>query len=174
MTEFNPYSPRNGEEMLRACPPGTRIYLYSDLASDPRSSLDILKSMGRDNLILYQDPDKMNSGHWSSLSFRPEKMEAYFFSSYGGKPDFEKNQWLTQSALRNSGQYRNVINDGLKELFKQGWTIYYNDYPYQRVGDHTATCGVWSAAFLRSGVNPDIFEDHHLSDPEEYFRKYFR
>lgn len=164
------YSPRKGREVLDAAPPGTGLYLYSELASDPRSPFSVLSSMKRNNIILLQDPDKMNSGHWLALSFRPELREAYFFSSYGGRPDQEKMRWVPRSELVRSGQQRNVLNDGLKELAQRGWTIYYNDYPYQREGDKTATCGIWSAAFLNSGMNPDDFEDTHRSVYEYYSR----
>lgn len=167
------YKPRRGDEMLRAAPAGTGLYMYSQLASDRRPALEVLSSLKRDNIILLQDPNKMTSGHWISLSFRPERKEAYFFSSYGGRPDEEKNRWLDQRGLRRSRQTRNIINDGLKELFRRGWTIYYNDNPYQREGDDTATCGIWSVAFLNSGMNPDEFAERHRS-AKDYYDRFFR
>ena len=170
MTERDIYfTPRKGREVLAASPPGTRLYLYSDLASDPRQPLDVLLSMGRNNIILLQDPDKMNSGHWIALSIHPETREVYFFSTYGGMPDREKIKWLSSADLMRSGQKRNVLNDALKELAMLGWTIYYNDYPYQVEGDNTATCGIWSAAFLNSGMNPDQFEAYHYPLPKYYY-----
>lgn len=169
---FIKYSPRHGDEMLRAVPGDTALYLYSAIAKDPRPAVDILLSLHRNNIILLQDPDKLNSGHWTSLSFHPEKKEAYFFSSYGGKPDEEKNKWLSFEDRLKSGQVRNVINDGLLELYKRGWTIHYNDKKYQKIHDKTATCGIWTAAFLRDGGNPDQFAKHKKT-VEEYYRRYF-
>lgn len=167
------YEPRNGQEMMKACPPGTRLYLYSALSSDSRDALDIMLSMGRNNLILLQNPMKPNTGHWISLSFNPEKKEAYFFSSYGGRPDSEKLLWLTTVAMKISGQMRNILSDGLRELFLLGWKIYFNDFAYQKQGDQTATCGIWTAAFLNSGMNPDEFALKHRQDPIYYYFKLF-
>lgn len=172
MTDFNFRKPTSGEEVLRAAPRGTKLYLYSDLANDPRDAETVLRSLGRNSLILYQDPDRMNSGHWVSLSFHPKRKEVYFFSSYGGMPDREKISWVNPYKLFLSGQIRNVINDGLKSLAEKGWTIHFNDFPFQHVGDGSATCGIWSTAFLNSGLNPDEFAENHRS-VEYYFRKYF-
>ena len=164
------YQPRSGEEVQKAAPDGTRILLYSNLCR--LNAAQLLNALGRNNIILYQDPTNMSSGHWVSLSFHPEIKEAYFFSSYGGKPDEEKNRWLSYQMLRNSGQERNVINDLLKLLFLNGWKIYYNDHRYQQEGDHSATCGIWSSAFLQSGINPDIFAKKHKS-VDYYYQRYF-
>lgn len=172
MSERILFKPRNGKEVLQAAPPGTALYLYSDLASDPRPPIEVLMSMSRDNIILLQNPDNMKSGHWVSLSFRPELRSVYFFSSYGGMPDREKMFWLSESKRKRSGQYRNVLNDGLKVLAQNGWTIHYNDYPFQRIGDKTATCGIWATAFMNSGMDPEEFEEYHLP-VEDYYRMYF-
>lgn len=172
MTDFNFRKPTTGTQVLNAAPPGTKIWLYSDLASDPRPAPVILSSMARNNLILMQNPNKMNTGHWISLSFHPETRDIYFFSSYGGKPDEEKNRWISQELLVRSRQRRNVLNDGLKYFAQIGWTVHYNDVPYQRVGDQSATCGIWASAFLRSGRNPDYFGAHH-SSVKDYYDKYF-
>lgn len=173
MTErYIKYTPRSGTEMLKAAPPNTGLYMYSKLASDPRPALEIFKSMKRNSIILLQDPDDMHTGHWISLSFHPEKHEAYFFSSYGGVPDKEKIKWIPKSDRMKSGQMRNFISDGLKQLYKCGWKIYYNDKPYQIPSDKTATCGIWTVAFLNDGRNPDEFAKHSKS-VEAYYRKYF-
>lgn len=167
------FKPRTGQEVLKAAPPGTGLYLYSRLAKDPRPALEVVTSLKRNNIILLQDPDDMRTGHWISLSFHPETKEAFFFSSYGGMPDREKMEWISRGDLYRSGQSRNVLNDGLKELALRGWTIHYNNFPFQRRGDKTATCGIWSTAFLNSGVNPDEFMYNHL-DPVAYYDLYFR
>lgn len=172
MTDFNPFAPTTGQAVLNAAPVNTHLYLYSDLARDPREAVDIISSLGRNSIILYQDPSRMNSGHWVSLALHPERKEAYFFSSYGGKPDEEKNRWISQQQLASSGQARNVLNDGLKEYMKKGWEIHYNDFPFQKAGDQTATCGVWSTAFLNEGVDPDEFVRRRKS-ARDYFFKYF-
>lgn len=166
------YLPRTGAEVLNAAPLGTKIYLYSDLCRKRGSPKNILLSLGRHSIILIQNPKQMNSGHWTSLSIFPETKEAFFFSSYGGKPDVEKNMWIPSRELQYSGQKRNVINDGLKQLAYEGWTIHYNDYPFQVEGDKTATCGIWATAFMQSGLNPDDFARCHL-DLDDYYRAFF-
>lgn len=171
MTDFI-YKPRSGEEVINASPNGTKLFLYSDLVRRGRSPEQLLKILGRNNLILVQDPKRMNSGHWTSLSFVPSQQKAFFFSSYGGKPDEEKVRWISYEALRDSGQLPNIINDLLKYLYLNGWEIHYNDYPYQVEGDRTATCGIWASAFMKSGENPDEFAEDH-QDVSYYFRKNF-
>lgn len=173
--------PRTGDEVKQATG-GVPIRLYSALCEEAkRVGVDqLLRNMFEQSykyIILLQDPEKMNSGHWMALEFNPRRDEVYFFSSYGGKPDFEKNKWLRATDRRRSNQNVDIFNDGLKNLARRGWTIYYNDHPYQHEGDRTATCGIWAAAFLNSGMNPDQFYRYNLRNhmgAPEYFAKYFR
>lgn len=168
------YKPRSGEEVKAAAPPGTKVIPYSSLARIPAKPVDILLYfLGRHNIILYQNPSLMNSGHWVSLSIYPEVKQAHFFSSYGGKPDEEKIRWVPRADLIRSGQGRNILNDGLKELHRRGWEIHYNDYPFQKEGDDTASCGIWTVAFLNSHQNPDSFAKYHHRSPHFYYTKYF-
>lgn len=179
------FKPRDGGEMEDATLHRVPVYKYSDLCElaekhGPTAMLSQLFKRSNKNIILLQDPQKMNSGHWISVSRNPLKKEIYFFSTYGGKPDVEKIQWISEDELRESGQFINIFNDGLRECQKRGWEIHYNDYPYQKEGDHTATCGIYTAAFLRSGENPDKFKDETLKLAKEginpavyYFDKYF-
>ena len=88
---------------------------------------------------------------------------------------------MNEDDLRESGQFMNIFNDGLRDLQKHGWEIHYNDYPYQKSGDETAVCGIYTAAFLRSGKNPDEFEretkrieKRGMNPAIYYYRKYFR
>lgn len=165
------YKPRTGEEVIRASPPGTKLFLYSDIAS--LTPIQLYTRLGRNNIILYQNPRNMRTGHWSAVKLVPERQEAYFFSSYGGKPDEEKNLWLPESARRLSRQDGNAINNMLKYLYMAGWTIYYNDYHFQEMSDGTASCGIWASAFLNSEENPDDFERDH-KDLRFYYERYFR
>lgn len=174
------YRPRTGEDMRRATE-GAPIYKYSDVCEEARKkgAVSVLWQMFKqslNNVLLLQDPDNMSSGHWMGLSFNPVKWEIYFFSSYGGKPDFEKNKWISEDDQLQSGQQTDALNDGLREMCKLGFKVYFNDHPYQREGDNTATCGIWTAAFLNSGMNPDQFYmynlRHHVGAPE-YFQRYF-
>lgn len=176
------YYPKTGEQVRNAIHTHPPIYLYSDLVKRMRAfgAADVLYQMGArnvDSLILVQDPKNPRSGHWTCLSFHPEKRQIYFFSSYGGKPDAEKNQWLPQDGLLRSGQDLDVFNDGLKTLMlRDNWEIHYNQYPYQVVGDQTATCGIWCAGFLNSRLNPDEFNTYIKYggyDPITFYRMYF-
>lgn len=166
------YTPRTGKEMLGACPPDTRLIKYSTLSSSCSTPEQVLERLGDNNLILIQNPHNMNSGHWVSLSFNRDKNEAYYFSSYGMMPDVEKLKWIPRTALVSSGQEYNILNETLKYLNALGWKIYYNDYPYQIAGDRTATCGIWTSAFLNSKLNPDEFAKSH-KNVYEYFHQYF-
>lgn len=87
-------------------------------------------------------------------------------------PDRRKMEWVSRRELYESGQARNILNDGLKEFARRGWVIHYNVYPFQVEGDGSATCGIWSAAFLNSGMNPDEFMYYH-QPLSFYSRKYF-
>lgn len=182
------YKPRTGEEMEHATLRRAPIYKYSDLCAmakrkpgGPRAMLSHMFRRSKDNIILLQDPHNMSSGHWISVSMRPSKKEIYFFSTYGGKPDIEKLQWMNDDDLRESNQDVNIFNDGLRDMQRHGWEIHYNDYPYQVPGDETATCGIYTAAFIRSGADPDEFKKEsmriirHGEDPAVvYYHRYFR
>ena len=175
------YKPRSGDEVCVASG-GVPICPYSVL-NDAAKILGIERllrkmfSISRKYIILLQDPANMRSGHWMGLEFDPKKNAIYFFSSYGGKPDVEKRRWLGKSGMNKSHQTVDVFNDGLKELLKKGWEIHYNDHPYQFEGDHTATCGIWTVAFLNSNMNPEQFYRYNLRNHQgvvEYYRRYFR
>lgn len=180
------YSPRTGAEMERATQHKAPILMYSDLCKDaahygPARTLARMFKRSDKNIILLQDPSDMDSGHWISVSRNLPEKEIYFFSTYGKKPDVEKLKWMTKGMLRASGQNINLFNDGMKEFQRHGWTIYYNDYPYQKEGDNTATCGIFTAAFLRSGLDPDQFKAETLKMIRDgynpaivYYDKYFR
>lgn len=184
MTDVNNilFKARTGDEIRSACRGDPPIYLYSDLCrimkeeGDPVRVIKEIFKRSLKNFILIQDPRKMNSGHWVSLSMNPYRKDIYFFSSYGGKPDEEKNMWISPYGRILSGQDANMLNDGLKGMMKQGWTIHYNQFPYQRKGDKTATCGIWATAFMNSDLNPDEFF-HHLSQYNisviDLYKQYF-
>ena len=183
------FKPRTGEEMSDAMHnQHTPIHKYSDLcrlankfgANGANRVLAHMFKKAETNIILLQDPHDMMSGHWLSVSRNLPKKEIYFFSTYGGKPDVEKIQWLNEDDLRESGQFLNLFNDGLRDLQKHGWEIHYNDYPYQKPGDKTAVCGIYTVAFLQSKLNPDEFERETLNLVKKginpaifYYDKYF-
>ena len=176
------FQPRTGTQMKKATLHRAPIYLYSDLCkeADRIGSMRMLANMAKRsnwNIILLQDPSDMRSGHWLCIVFVPRKRSIYFFSSYGKKPDVEKVKWLPADELLASHQKNNIFNDGLRDFQRKNWTIHYNDHAYQKYGEHTATCGIYVAAFIRSGLNPDEFlkrhEGMHLT-PKHYYDMYFR
>lgn len=179
------YKPRDGDEMTNAALHRAPVYKYSELCelAEKYGSARMLSKMFQrsdNNIILLQDPSNMNSGHWISVSRNPSKKQIYFFSTYGGKPDVEKIRWIPEDDLYESGQIINIFNDGLRDCQKHGWEIHYNDFPYQVEGDHTATCGIYTIAFLRSGKTPDEFKEETLQILKQgknpavyYFDKYF-
>lgn len=181
---------RTGDEMQRAtrcreAPRGAKLLMYSDLCqrAKTKGALTTISEMLDKcpmNVILLQDPADMDSGHWISVSMNKPKKEIYFFSTYGRRPDVEKLDWFSKPMMRHSGQELNILNDGLKELQRGGWEIHYNNKPYQKEGDNTATCGIYTAAFLRSGKNPDEFaeqtqeiEDEGENPAVVYYKRYF-
>lgn len=175
------YQPRTGEEMQKAT--GAPVVMYSALCQQMKKEgavNTLLKNLGRGGkcVLLLQNPKKMNSGHWTSISINPNKCELYFFSSYGGKPDEEKNKWIDVDGRLKSEQETNPLNDALKQFKLVGWDVFYNDFPYQRELDPSdASCGVWTAAFLNSGMNPDQFARFNRSNhmtAEKYYRMYFQ
>lgn len=180
-------TPRTGDEMQRAIIPAEDgrtipIHKYSEICQmmgefGPMKTIkELYRRGGEKHLILLQNPENMNSGHWISLTILPRSHRIFFFSSYGGKPDEEKNRWLDRMARIASGQDRNPLNDGLKELHNRGWAIHYNDFPYQIEGDGSATCGIWTAAFLNMNLTPDEFEyftRRHKLTYNEYYNAFF-
>ena len=174
------YEPRTGTDMEKATLHKVPIHKYSELCDlgEKHGATRLLASMfkqGNSHIILLQDPKDMSSGHWISVSRDLPRKRIYFFSTYGGRPDEEKIQWMNEDDLRSSGQFMNIFSDSMRELQKHGWEIHYNDYEYQKPGDNTATCGIYTAAFLRSGGDPDEFHDEVESikrtgqDPAVYF-----
>lgn len=172
------YNPRSGKEIQKAVRGGCGLYLYSDLC-------DMMKKKGAvptlewmflkhlKNVILLQDPKDMNTGHWTSLSLDPKRHAIYFFSSYGGKPDAEKNEWISPSGRVISRQDVNLFNDGLRDLLKYyHWQIHYNEVPYQIDGDNSATCGIWCTAFLNSNLNPTEFYRYSKDNRLTFFDYY--
>lgn len=156
------FTPRTGDEMIMATRKKAPIYLYSDVCQHMKrrgavKTLSEIFSRSLKNLLLLQKPDDPSTGHWTSLSMDPAQGAIYFFSSYGGKPDEEKNKWLNYTERIRSRQETDPLNDGLKEMCKLGWKVHYNEIPYQEPGDGTATCGIWTAAFLESDMNPTQF-----------------
>ena len=179
------FEPRSGDEMEYATQHRVPIYKYSDLcrlsrkSGGPSRMLSHMFRRSDKNIILLQDPKDMSSGHWTSVSRNVPRHEIYFFSTYGGKPDVEKNKWMSDDELLESGQAANIFNDALRNMQLHGWKIFYNDFPYQKATDETATCGIYTAAFLRLGLNPDEFE--HITknlmargiNPALYYYKQF-
>lgn len=185
MNERILYYPRSGSEMIKAtC--NTPIIMYSDICKKAKKYgvVPVINQMFKKSpqwLILLQDPHNLHSGHWFSLSIHPENHSIYYFSTYGFKPDVEKHRWISDRKQRESNQDVDILNDGLQTLQRtKGWRIHYNDHSFQKEGDKTATCGIFTAAFLRSGLNPDEFvkqtqeiESRGENSAVYYYQQYF-
>lgn len=180
-------TPRTDSELEEATDFQVPIHKYSDLVElsrkpgGARRMLAYMFKRAPKHIILLQDPSNMSSGHWISVSMNPRKKEIYFFSTYGKKPDVEKVQWMSDDELLESGQEINIFSDGLRELQKHGWEIHYNDKKYQHEGDDSATCGIFTVAFLNSGKNPEEFakdveflEKRKINPAIEFFERYFK
>ena len=174
------FTPRSGEEMMKAVP-GARLIMYSNLCRMVKQQ-GIARVIGRllkesdKYIVLLQHPKNSKTGHWLGLKILPKSKEIYFFNSYSGMPDAKKHEWLSEEHLLASGQDIDVFNDGLKYMAEQGWKIHYNDRPYQIEGDKTATCGIWTAGFLNSELDPDqfyFFNNFYRLTPQDYYFAYF-
>lgn len=176
---------RTDLEMADATLHKAPVIMYSDLCriANKKGAVRTISQMfkqSNQNIILLQDPNDEMTGHWIGVVRNLPKREIYFFSTYGGKPDEEKVEWLPKELLRRSDQLMNIFNDAFKVYSKHGWKVFYNDFPYQVEGDDTATCGIFTAAFLRSKKNPDEFAKDTKKiidggkDPAiVYYKKYF-
>lgn len=175
------HEPRTGKQVLEAVP-GAELAMYSNLNMlakiyGIRRLLSMMMKRSDKWIILLENPMKRGTGHWMGLRIYPERHEIHFFSTYGGKPDAEKIEWIPQYLLEHSDQDLNVFNDGLKQLFYEGWNVHYNDHPYQFPRDGTATCGIWTAGFLNSDLNPDQFYLYNIKNhlgAQNYFNAYFK
>lgn len=174
---FSPFRPTTGNEVGRASY-DVPVYLYSNIAN--LNPIDLPKLLGGKRnqamIILIEDPKTPDVGHWTCVVYNSKTDEYYFFSSYGGRPDEEKNSFIRESDLLASNQAKNFISDGLRILFDQGKKVHYNEYEYQTIGDNTATCGIWCVAFILSGMNPTQFHNfvtHNKLTAKDFYNKYF-
>lgn len=180
------FEPRDDEELKDATLHKVPIHKYSDLARmaekhGPQALLSHMFRQAKDHIILLQNPKNMNSGHWFSVSCRPKHKQIYFFSTYGKKPDIEKMEWMDEDDLRESGQLLNIFNEGMREMQKHGWEIHFNDHKYQDERDKTATCGIYTVAFIRGKDDPETFykktqeirEQLGGKDPALYYYKLY-
>lgn len=174
--KFSPKRATSDSEVYNASH-GTPVYLYSEIANiNPANLLNLLGGPHDSMIILVQDPKDPTVGHWTAVVYNIRKDEYYFFSSYGGRPDEEKNCYMSERERAISGQSNNVISDALKSLYLRGKKIHYNEFPYQKVNDGTSTCGIWAVAFILSGMNPTQFHKYILRNhltAEKLWYKYF-
>lgn len=178
MPKYSPTRPTT-DKQLSVASNGVPIYLYNKISKE--SPLNLPYMLGGRNLnpamiVLIQDPKSPSVGHWVCVVYNKRRDEYYFFSSYGGRPDEEKNSFISPQDQIISGQNNNFISDGLRYLYSLGKKIHYNEFEYQKIGDKTATCGIWCVAFILSNMNPTEFfhfvKNKKLS-AKDFFYLYF-
>ena len=127
------------------------------------SALDDAISSNEDKFILlhYQTSNSKKSinGHWVAMIIKPKIKQIWYFDSYGFFPD---NQ-LENIPLLYRAKTNQVSRDVGVFLYlaykKYGFKIRYNDVKLQRSGKNIATCGYYSAYFLRKNCTPEKLVD---------------
>jgi hypothetical protein len=134
------------------------VYPYLD---DVKHIDDVFDNEGR-SLMLYL-VNNINSGHWVCMIKKDNKI--LYFDPYGKKPDniidllddrkkdeLDMEQKKLTSLLKNSG-----------------YDVFYNTFPYQKLGDNINTCGRHCALRLLHRDLSDI-QYHNLIN--KYIKKY--
>lgn len=99
---------------------------------------------------------KRNFGHWICIKITGNVIS--FFDSYGDFPDQQK-KFVNAKFLADSGQKFNIICKMLDEASYR-YTIEFSDKRLQNMDDTSiATCGLWCAVFIKSGMLVDEFYD---------------
>lgn len=99
---------------------------------------------------------KHDFGHWICIKMTGNVIS--FFDSYGDFPDQQK-KFVNAKFLKDSGQKFNIICKMLDEASYK-YTIEFSDRRLQNLDDLSiATCGLWCAVFIKSGMLVDEFYD---------------
>lgn len=111
---------------------------------------------------------KFDFGHWICLKKTGDVIS--FFDSYGDFPDQQK-KFVNTKFLRDSGQKFNIICKMLDEASYK-YVIEFSDRCLQNMDDLSiATCGLWCAVFIKSGMLVEEFYDFIDSFGEKDYDK---
>lgn len=107
------------------------------------------------------------SGHWVSMIIKPKIKQIWYFDSYGYFPD-DQLKSIPLFYRRASHQATRDIGIFLYMAIKHfHFKVRYNEFKLQQFGNKVATCGYYSALFLRKSWTPERFAKSLL----DYSRK---
>jgi len=116
--------------------PNCKIIEYNDLA-DYNEITDLL-TKPIDYVIILIETTADNVGHWVTLLRYSNTIE--FFNSYSGKPDFQKNNFISKAKNIEFGQTQNYLSN---LLVNSNFNIVYNKLQLQKYSNGSTTCGRW-------------------------------
>ena len=131
----------------------TPILLYSDITRNPEGFISDLLMYQR-AIVLVRTSERQ--GHWVALALNLPQRKAYFFSSFGTRPDEDKARYVNPQVSKQLGQSMNLMSRILRDYFKidHNLEIHYNQYRYQ---DTDESCGLWCALFINMGLDEERF-----------------
>jgi hypothetical protein len=123
----------SSDDIIKKMKGKTKIVLYNELKNYNR----IDNVFGPYDCIVLLYLDSHNTGHWTALINRPDRLE--FFDPYGLKPDTEF-EWYDKKTRHN---YNFHGLPYLSKLLKNsGKPVEYNHFAFQDINDpKLATCG---------------------------------
>lgn len=149
-----------------------QFFKYKELPDDP-AELALLLLTHPARFLFHEESKNSDVGHWTALVRRDNHI--CWFSSYGFLPDGEL---MISADLRKApGQHFNKISRALHYLHEHGYVIHFCSVPLQRLGDGTASCGIWCLAFLTSRISDFELLERKLASittPELYAEKIFQ
>lgn len=134
------------------------VYPYLD---DIQHIDDVFDNEGR-SLMLYL-VNNINSGHWVCMMKKDNSI--YYFDPYGNPPDNILDT-LTKQKKDELDQETPKLTNFLRN---SGYTVDYNIYPYQKVGDNINTCGRHCALRL---IHKDLNDVQYYNMIKKYTKKY--
>jgi hypothetical protein len=129
--------------------PNCKMIEYNDLA-DYKEITDLLTNP-IDYVIILIETTADNVGHWVALLLYGNTIE--FFNSYSGKPDFQKNNFISKEKNIEFGQTQNYLTN---LLVKSNFNIIYNKLQLQKYSNGSATCGRFVCARILCLLNHNM------------------
>ena len=129
--------------------PNCKIIEYNDLA-DYNEITDLL-TKPIDYVIILIETTAESTGHWVALLRYSNTIE--FFNSYSGKPDFQKNNFISKAKNIEFGQTENYLTN---LLVKSNFNIVYNKLQLQKYSNSSTTCGRWVVLRLLCLLNQNM------------------
>ena len=129
--------------------PNCKMIEYNDLA-DYNEITDLL-TKPIDYVIILIETTADNVGHWVTVLKYGNTIE--FFNSYSGKPDFQKNNFISKAKNIEFGQTQNYLTN---LLVNSNFNIVYNKLQLQKYSNSSTTCGRWVVLRLLCLLNQNM------------------